>query len=88
MDDHDWMYTGQRSQKDFSPEWIEKTKAFLEQAFDRAKGTATTWCPYNSCANRRKHTKEVMTQHLCNGFMEDYTHGPTMVKVIVRERRL
>jgi hypothetical protein len=37
MDDREWMYTGQRSKKDFSPEWIEKTKAFLKQAFDTAK---------------------------------------------------
>jgi hypothetical protein len=74
MDDHEWMYTGRKSQKDFSPEWIEKTEAFLEQAFTKAKGARTTWCPYDKCANTRKHTKEVMEQHLCKyGFTEDYT---------------
>jgi hypothetical protein len=64
MDDRQWMYTGHRSQKDLSPEWIEKTKAFLEQAFDRVKGARTTWCPCRNCANMRKRTKEVMVEEL------------------------
>jgi len=74
MDDREWMYMGRTSQKDFSLEWIEKTEAFLEQAFDRAKGARTTWCPCDKCANTRKRTKEVMIQHLCKyGFTADYT---------------
>jgi hypothetical protein len=30
------MYTGQRSQSDFSNEWMNKTNAFLKRAFDKA----------------------------------------------------
>jgi hypothetical protein len=74
MDDREWMYTGWRSKKDFSQEWIEKTEAFLKQAFDTAKGARTTWCPCGQCANTRKRTKEVMETHLCKyGFTEEYT---------------
>jgi hypothetical protein len=40
MDDHEWIYTGLSSQTKFFEEWIEKTDAFLELAFDKAKGAS------------------------------------------------
>jgi hypothetical protein len=38
MDDREWMYMGHSSQGELSDEWIEKTDAFLELAFDNTKG--------------------------------------------------
>jgi hypothetical protein len=42
MDDREWMYMGRPSHGSFTVEWIEKTEAFLELAFDKAKGARTT----------------------------------------------
>jgi hypothetical protein len=64
MDDREWMYTSRSSPTEFSLEWIEKTDAFLELAFDKAKGAHATWCPYNRCANIKRQTKVDMGKHL------------------------
>jgi hypothetical protein len=37
MDDGELLYMGRSSPTEFSLEWIEKTDAFLELAFDKAK---------------------------------------------------
>ena len=74
MDDREWMYIGWSRRGDQSDEWIEKTDAFLDRAFAKARGAYTTWCPCSSCANRRRQTKEFIGKHLYkNGFMVDYT---------------
>jgi len=74
MDDHEWMYTGRCSQTSLTEEWIDKTDAFLEQAFARVKGASVTWCPCSKCANTCRQIKVVMAKHLCkNGFTTDYT---------------
>jgi hypothetical protein len=60
--------------RETSPWRIEKTEAFLGQAFAGAKGARMTWCPCGKCANTQKRTKEVMGQHLCKfGFTQGYT---------------
>jgi hypothetical protein len=93
MDDREWIYTGHSSQTEFSKEWIEKTDAFLEQAFAKAKGVRATWCPCSRCANMRRQTKEDMGKYLCkHGFTVDYTwwiyHGEAdrMRDEVMRQR--
>ena len=75
MDDREWMYTGYRSQSDFSTEWGQKTEAFLDRAFGRGANRAHLMkCPYNMCANRKWQKKDNMGIHLQkHGFMPDYT---------------
>jgi hypothetical protein len=74
MDDREWMYTGRPSQRAFTDEWIEKTKAFIDRAFALVLGALAIWCPCSRCANRRRQPKDVMSTHLCkNGFTADYT---------------
>ncbi|RLN35981.1 uncharacterized protein C2845_PM03G27300 [Panicum miliaceum] len=59
---------------DLTVDWIQKTDAFLDRAFEKLKGAKTTWCPCSRCGNTRRQTKQDMTQHLCNyGFTRDYT---------------
>jgi len=93
MDDREWMYTGRSSPTDFSLEWIEKIDAFLELAFDKAKGARATWCPCSRCANIKRQTKVDMGKHLCKyGFTANYTrwiyHGEAdrMRDEVVRQR--
>ena len=58
---------------DVTVDWIEKSKAFLDQAFAKAKGACTTWSPCNSCANMRRQTKKVLGKRLCkNEFTTNY----------------
>ena len=75
MDDHQWMYTGWRSQSDYTTEWMNKTDAFLNYAFGKAaKGHCLVLCPYSKCGNRRRVNKVEMGKHLVkNGFTPDYT---------------
>src|SRR5579859_6581178 len=93
MDDREWMYAGRPSEGMFSPEWIEKTDAFIELAFAKVKGAPTTWCPCGRCQNTRKKTKAEMGKHLWKyGFTPNYTrwvyHGETnrMRDEVVRQR--
>ena len=44
MGDREWMYTGRPSVAGITPEWVQKTDAFLDGAFAKAEG-ASTWCP-------------------------------------------
>jgi uncharacterized protein YifN (PemK superfamily) len=68
------MYAGRPSEGMFSPEWIEKTDAFIELAFAKVKGAPTTWCPCSRCQNTRKKTKAEMGKHLWKyGFTPNYT---------------
>jgi hypothetical protein len=69
------MYTGHRSKRDVSPEWIKNTNEFLEQAWgENAKGAARIFCPCSKCANRKRQTQDVMGEHLfLNGFTPNYT---------------
>ena len=74
MDNRQWMYTGRPSKGAVTMEWIEKTNDFLETAWGQSEGVSVMWCPYNSCANKKRKTNTVMGQHLFNyGFMVDYT---------------
>ena len=75
MDNHDWMYTGRRSQNQVTREWIQKTEDFLDKAFGVGAQAATeVWCPCSECANRNRKTRKVIEEHLCKfGFTPDYT---------------
>ena len=93
MGDRSWMYTGWKRGGDLTVEWIEKTEAFLNEAFAKVKGSRITWCPCNRCGNTRRQTREDMTNHLCNyGFTRDHTrwtyHGEAncMRDEVVRQR--
>jgi len=94
MDDYEWMYTGYRSQSDFSTEWGQKTEAFLDRAFGRGANRAHLMkCPCSMCANRKWQKKDNMGIHLQkHGFMPDYTrwihHGEAhrMREEVVRPR--
>ena len=73
MEDRQWMYTGCPSVAFVTDEWIEKTEAFLNQAFANVNGLPKTFCPCKSSENRKRQTKEVMGKHLFNnGFNENY----------------
>ena len=87
------MYTGRRSKRDFSDDWMDKTNAFLEFAWGNASGFLLLWCPCKKCDNRRRVSKEVMGKHLLdNGFTKDYTvwvchgEGQRMREEVVRPR--
>ena len=74
MDDREWMYSGRRSTHEITREWVVRTEAFIEQAFDQAPGAVAVFCPCTNCKNRKRQTKEVMTSHLArNGFTKNYT---------------
>ena len=75
MDDRQWMYTSQRSQSDYTTEWMNKTNAFLNSAFgNAAKGLCLVLCPCSKCGNRRRVNKVEIGKHLVkNGFTLDYT---------------
>jgi hypothetical protein len=93
MDDREWMDTGCSSQGLPTDEWIDKTDAFLEQIWSKARGASALWCPCSRCANRKRQGKDVMGRHLLkNGFTADYTrwvwHGEAdcMREEVVRPR--
>jgi len=74
MDDREWMYSGRRRSREITREWVDKTEAFIKQAFDQAPGARAVFCPCTNCNNRKRQTKEGMTSHLArNGFMKNYT---------------
>jgi hypothetical protein len=48
------MYTSCVGRNDVTPEWIRKTDAFVERAFDEAaKGASLVPCPCSKCANMK-----------------------------------
>jgi hypothetical protein len=75
MEDCEWMYTSRVGRNDVTPEWIRKTDAFVEQAYDEAdKGATLVPCPCSKCANRKRKSKKTMVEHIWkNGFTSDYT---------------
>ena len=74
MDDREWMYSGRRSAREITREWVDKTEAFIKQVFDQAPGARAIFCPCINCKNRKRQTKEVMTSHLArHGFTKNYT---------------
>jgi hypothetical protein len=48
------MYTGHRGPEDYTSEWIEKTKEFVDYVFGRAGGEDVP-CPCNICGNTHGH---------------------------------
>jgi hypothetical protein len=88
------MYTGRRSQTDFTNEWMNNTNDFLNRAFGKAaKGHCLVLCPCTKCANRRRVNQVDMGKHLVkHGFTPDYTrwvhHGEAhrMREKLVRPR--
>jgi hypothetical protein len=88
------MYTGRRSQTDFTNEWMNNTNDFMNRAFGKAaKGHCLVLCPCTKCANRRRVNQVDMGKHLVNhGFTPYYTrwvhHGETyrMRGEVVRPR--
>jgi hypothetical protein len=75
MDDYEWMYTGCRSEGDFTDEWMMRTNDFLELAFgESAKGAILVLCPCMRCTNRKRKNKEDIGKHLLKfGFPPNYT---------------
>ena len=75
MEDHEWMYTGRLRRNDVTPEWIRKTDAFVERAYDEAaKGASLVPCPCSKCDNRKRKPKKTMVEHIWkNGFTSGYT---------------
>ncbi|KAK1692171.1 hypothetical protein QYE76_008868 [Lolium multiflorum] len=65
-------------------EWIQKTKEFIESAFDK-KRHDIAWCPCRDCGNKKQQTKETVGKHLVKyGFTPFYHtwdfHGETKSK--------
>jgi hypothetical protein len=88
------MYKGQRSQRDFSIEWMNNTDAFLNRSIGKAaKPLILALCPCSKCNNKRMENKDTMGKHLVkNGFTPHYTrwihHGEShrMRVEVVRQR--
>ena len=75
MDNREWMYTGRPSQDEITPEWMDKTEGFLNQAFGKAaNGARDTFYPCSECGNRKRKTRKIMGEHLFKyGFTPNYT---------------
>ena len=67
MDDRAWIYTGWNRGGDVTADWIEKTEAFLNQAFSKLKGgKKTLGVPVVDVETR-------IDRHIFNhGFTRDY----------------
>jgi hypothetical protein len=73
MDNRDWMYDGRISQWDYTEEWGQKTKQFVDRAFDIPSRPRIVWCPCSKCANGKPQDKETMSTHLLKfGFTSSY----------------
>ncbi|TVU50191.1 hypothetical protein EJB05_01553, partial [Eragrostis curvula] len=93
MDDREWMYTGHPRKGSETSEWVDKTLAFLKQAFANVRKGEKTWCPCSRCDNTREQTEAEMGLHLGNyGFTQGYIrwvyHGEAhrLRKEVVRQR--
>jgi hypothetical protein len=86
-EDHRWMYSGRKSKNDITPEWVEKTSNFLEQAFARNTGPFGVMCPCNRCYNRKPQNKSKMIEHLVD-FGQDILCGYTMASVVKVDQML
>jgi hypothetical protein len=87
MDNREWIYTRCPSQAQITPEWMAKTKKFLDQTFGKAaKGASDTFYPCSECENKKRKIREVIGQHLCKyGYMLNYTWW--VMNPIVLKRR-
>jgi hypothetical protein len=90
-DNRSWMYK-ERKGKMFTPAWQHGLDNFLERAFSLPDAVVAgeSHCPCTKCFCRHKHTRDVMTRHLCNnGFMLGYerwtSHGEHDTPEIVEQ---
>jgi hypothetical protein len=87
-DDHGWMYSGWDKEGNYTDEWIDKTKSFLDCAFSLSK---IVQCSCSRCHNTRcLEDTTTISIHFCNnGFMPGYKvwkfHGESGTKVIAEE---
>lgn len=73
MEHRQWMYKGRPSQGKMTEEWKEKTKQFIDRAFEWDKTPNGTSCPCSKCRNQKRVSKGTMTQHLVvHGFTPFY----------------
>jgi hypothetical protein len=85
MEDREWMYSGRLGQGQVTDEWIDKTDAFLEQAFgEAANGASKIVCPCSNYVNRKRETKKVMG-NIFGGMdlRQAIPGGSTTVKTVV-----
>ena len=92
MNNRDWMYDGRISQWKYTEEWGEKTKQFVDRAFDIPSRPRTVWCPCSKCANEKTQDKQTMSLHLLkSGFKPSYKtwtfHGEKAKKRARKEVR-
>jgi hypothetical protein len=66
IEDRRWMHSGRKSKSDITPEWVDKTSDFLEQAFARNTDPFGVMYPCNRCYNRKPRNKSKMIEHLIN----------------------
>ena len=59
MENRDWMYDGRVSQRDYTEEWAEKAKQFVDRAFDIPTKPLVVFCPCAKCANGKTQDKEL-----------------------------
>jgi hypothetical protein len=65
MEGRDWMCMGRESSGQVTNEWIRKTDAFREWAFDEAvKGASLVTCPCSKYANKKRKTKKAMVEYI------------------------
>jgi hypothetical protein len=73
MENRQWMYDGRTSQFNFTDEWEENTRQFVEKAFDIPTKPKSIFCPCNKCGNNRRLSREEVSLHLLkNGFTPFY----------------
>ena len=73
MENRDWVYDGFKSQGDYTEEWAEKAKQFVDRAFDIPTKPPVVWCPCSKCENRKTQNKDTMSLHLIkSGFKRSY----------------
>ncbi|KAK1670862.1 hypothetical protein QYE76_059021 [Lolium multiflorum] len=58
------MYKGRASRWEFTDEWKEKTKQFVNSAFAIPSRPAKVLCPCNKFCNNKRQTKEEVSKHL------------------------
>jgi hypothetical protein len=67
------MYTGRNSKWDFTVEWRDKTKQFVENAFADPSKPAKIFCPCKKCRNEKRQNKDDVSKHLIKeGFTPFY----------------
>ena len=73
MENRDWMYDGRISQWNYTEEWAEKAKQFVDRAFDIPSRPRVVFCPCSKCANGKTQDKETTSMHLIkSGFKRSY----------------